>query len=173
MNKHLDSNKSQVPQASIPFSSLDREKISDELRRLNQDMLLKALVGLALAIVFIILPSKHGDHRSMLQRYGFSSAFLLSVGALVWLFSQKYISERRAYTKDLRNGLKIIYHRTIKRKEYFTHQNKYYIWLNEKAADIQRIEIDLSMFNQLHQGDAVQLEFAPHSNFRLEVTWKS
>ncbi len=171
MNKHLESNNSQNPQASIPFSSLDREKITDELRRLNQDILLKVLVGLALTILIIILPSKH-FHPSMIQRYGFSTAFMLGFGTLVWLFLQDNISKRLAYTKDLRNGLKNIYHRRVKRKEYFTHQKKYYIWLDEKAADIQRLEVDLELFNQIQNGQIIQLELAPNSKFQLNHVWQ-
>ncbi|MFZ4478073.1 MAG: hypothetical protein ACOYPR_22960 [Saprospiraceae bacterium] len=155
--------------AQRPFSELDKEFLSDELRKLSEDLFLKAIIGLGLALFLAIIP-KH--HRSFVSEYGALKGVLIAISIVGILFLVHYISNKRKYSKDLKGDLKTVQKTTILRKERSFMQMKCFVWLKNGDAPGQRFEVEPEIYDKLQKDQPVYLEYAPNSRFLLHIDWQ-
>lgn len=154
-----------------PFTSLEIEQLSDELRRLTDDLFIQVLTLLGVVLVVAFVPSRRGDHESLVSRYGVSAGLLIALILILVPFTRNLISNRINLKKDLQNGEKVIRQTSVLRKEHSFQQKKFYVWVDEKDPKNQKFEVEESTYNKLQIGQHVLLEFAPYSKYLLNIDW--
>ena len=114
-----------------PFSRHDQEILSDMLRRMDEDLLIKGLAGLGLAIIIAVLPTRSGDHLSMIGQYGWKKGLLIALCVICLPALYIYFTKKRDYRKDLQRGAKIVQKAIILRKERSFSSKKCFIWIDK------------------------------------------
>ena len=155
-----------------PFSELDQEFLSDELRKLSEDLFLKAIIGLGMALLFAVIPNRHREFHSLVTEYGMLKGGLIAISIAVILMLSYYVSNRRKFSNDLKGGLKTVQKTTLLRKERSFMQQKCFVWLKNGDAQGQRFEVEPSIYDKLQNGQPVYLEYAPNSRFLLHIDWQ-
>ena len=155
-----------------PYSRHDQEILSNMLRRLDEDLFIKGLAGLGLAIIIAVLPTRSGDHLSMIGQYGWKKGLLIAVLLIGLPTLYFYFTKKRDYRKDLQRGAKIVQKATIVRKERSFSSKKCFIWVDQAPPEKQKFEVSLEIYEKLQKGQEVFLEFAPYSGYLLGIDWK-
>jgi len=155
-----------------PFTSLEIEQLSDELRRLTDDLFIQVLTLLGLALGAAIWPSKRGNHESLVSRYGVSTGLIIAFLFVLVPFCSILVRNRINFKKDLKHGMKVIRQTSVLRKERSFQQKKFYVWVDEKGPKKQKFEVEESTYNKLQIGQHVLLEFAPYSKYLLNIDWQ-
>lgn len=96
-------------------------------------------------------------------RYFLLVFWLLVVsGFIAWI---SYWRNVRPLRRDLRGGEKIVELATIDRKVFMPQNGSYHLYLNSTVC--LSIEVEEGAFRLLHQGDEINILYAPYSRLHL------
>lgn len=96
-------------------------------------------------------------------RYFLLVFWLLLVSAFIaWV---SYWRNVRPLRRDLRGGEKIVEQATVNRKVFMPQNNSYHLYLNSMI--LLSIEVEAAVYQLLHQGDEINILYAPHSKVQL------
>jgi hypothetical protein len=154
-----------------PFTSLEIEQLSDELRRITDDLFIQVLTLLGSIVLVALKPARHG-HESLVSRHGVVTGLLIALLVGLATFCWNLMVNRNNFKKDLQNGTKVIRQTSILRKERSFLRKKFYVLVDEKDDVKKQFEVEESIYNKLQVGQRVSLEFAPYSKHLLNIDWQ-
>ncbi len=150
-----------------PLSEHELEKISNELRRLIGDIMMKIFLGLGIVLLLaLVLGKRQGPDIGQFGLYkGLLIAIIMVAIPVVWASFSTWANLK----KDLLERAKII-HKTAKfRKEHTLLKEKFYARIESETHVFHEFEIDGAVFEKLRHEQKIQVEYAPNSKCLLKI----